>query len=180
LLSVGCKKNRLALWRSILCQYNMVASKGIVITHLDTHCHVHCIPYIAEALVSIAQRHAVSSIRCLTMQKRYFAPYLFLLFRCGFAGQIPKIAFLYGIFGYIKKRFDRSGIIYSKNTIIMPTAIRGDSKRFLGEVRRLFRDVDAEFITHPGDMKEYSEKRDPYWEQRQTELEMLEACLPNR
>lgn len=151
--------DRESILKSMECQFNFFESRGITLSYIDTHQHVHIIPGILDALIQFAKSKGVASIRCLTMDKKYMLSYLYSLVRYGFLLQVPKLVFLYFAGIFMKYRFDRSGIQYSRNLVLMPLACRGNYPGLLKTLVNKFRDTEAEFVTHPG-LKRYLNDHD--------------------
>ena len=158
---------------SIARQYKALQSKKFRISHLDTHHHVHIIPKVLNALIIFAKKNAINSIRCFTMDKKFFFLYLYCLIRFGFIAQVPKMIFLYLVGTIMKSEFDKCKIRYSKNLVIMPLAQKGDYAALLNELLRRFKDIDAEFVTHPGLI--HAIREDKYTAGRKIEYDALKS-----
>jgi len=157
----------------ILRQAEFVESKGIVISYLDTHMHVHILPKVLMALIIVAKRKGISFIRCITMKKRYLPFYFYSLVRYGFIMQVPKLIILYSGGVLMKRTLDKHQIQYSKNLVLMPLALNGDYAGLMRSFYRSFKDKDAEIVTHPGLIQ--STGFDEYIEGRKVEYEALQS-----
>lgn len=142
--------DRESILKAMESQFGFFQSRGIAISYIDTHQHVHIIPKMLEAVIHFAKSKGISSIRCLTMDKKYILFYLSSLIRFGFILQVPKLAFLY-LFGMVmKQQLDKSEIHYSRNLVLMPLARGGNYSVLLKTLINKFKETDAEFVTHPG------------------------------
>ena len=135
---------------SINQQYNIIKSRGFEISYIDTHQHVHIVPKILKSVITFAKTKGIDSIRCITMERRYFIYYVYSLMRFGFIAQIPKMILLYAMGTLMKLKFDKLQINYCKNLILMPLAGRGDYEGLLKELLNKFKDSKAEVVVHPG------------------------------
>ncbi|MFA6413534.1 MAG: ChbG/HpnK family deacetylase [Syntrophales bacterium] len=63
LMQKGNKELEREVAREIEAQIGLLESKGIKISHLDGHQHVHVFPAVIEAAVRAAQRHGISWLR---------------------------------------------------------------------------------------------------------------------
>jgi predicted glycoside hydrolase/deacetylase ChbG (UPF0249 family) len=131
-------------------QVELVESKGIRISYLDTHKHVHIIPKVLMALIIVAKEKRINFVRCITMRKRYFPFYFYALIRYGFIRQVPKMFILYFWGSIMKRILDKHHIEYSKNLVLMPLAMRGDYSSLMKDLYHKLIDEDAEIVTHPG------------------------------
>ncbi|MDO8281289.1 MAG: ChbG/HpnK family deacetylase [Thermodesulfovibrionia bacterium] len=131
-------------------QHDLLKSKGIKVLYLDTHKHVHIVPRILNALIFYAKNNGIKSIRCLTMERKYYLYYLRSLIRHGFLAQIPKMILLYSLGVLMKMKLDKSEIHYSNNLFLMPLALRGNYSGLLMDLLTKLKDEDAEIVTHPG------------------------------
>lgn len=157
----------------VLRQAAFVESRGVRISSLDTHQHVHIMPKLLRALIIVAKRKGIDFIRCITMETRHFPFYFYSLIRHGFIMQVPKLLFLYSLGFIMKRNLDKAGIHYAKNLVLMPLALHGDYACLLKSFYRRFKDEDAEIVTHPGFMQNAG--FDGYVEGRKIEYEALSA-----
>ncbi len=160
----------------ILRQAEFVESKGIRISYLDTHQHVHIIPHVLMALITVSKRKKINSIRCITMRKRYFLFYFISLIRYGFILQVPKLVLLYLMGSIMKRTLDKHRIQYSMNLVLMPLALNGDYAGLMRSFYHRFKDKDAEIVTHPGLIQDTG--FDKYIEGRKIEYEVLKTFRP--
>ena len=135
---------------SILHQLNFLEERGIKISYLDTHQHVHIIPRLLNLLIIFAKAKGIDSIRCITMSRKHVCFYLYSLMRFGFLTQVPKMILLYSFGFLMKMKLDKCKINYCKNLVLMPLAGSGDYEGLLKTLFKRFREEDAEFVTHPG------------------------------
>jgi hypothetical protein len=156
----------------ILSQAEFVESKGIRISYLDTHMHVHILPKVLMALVIFAKIKGINFIRCITMRKLYLPFYFYSLIRYGFITQVPKLFILYSMGFIMKRTLDKHQIQYSKNLVLMPLALKGDYAGLMKSFYRMFKDKDAEIVTHPGLIQ--GTGFDEYREGRKIEYEALQ------
>lgn len=131
-------------------QYQLLESKGFEISYLDTHQHVHIVPRILKSIITFAKTRGINSIRCITMEKRYFPYYLYSLVHFGFIKQLPKMLLLYSMGVVMKIVLDKNGISYGRNLVLMPLATGGNYSGLLREFVSKFKDEDAEIVVHPG------------------------------
>ncbi|RJO61255.1 ChbG/HpnK family deacetylase [candidate division WS5 bacterium] len=131
-------------------QCKILESRGFKISYLDSHQHVHIVPRILNAVIAYARTKGIGTIRCITMEKKYLIYYFYSLMRFGFLKQIPKMILLYFMGIVMKMKFDRTGINYSRNLILMPLATGGDYGGLLKDLLNKFKDKDTEIIVHPG------------------------------
>lgn len=135
---------------SILRQFNFLEERGIKISYLDTHQHVHIIPRLLNLLIMFAKAKGIDLIRCITMSRRHLCFYLYSLMRFGFLFQVPKMILLYSLGFLMKIKLDKCKMNYCKNLVLMPLAKRGDYAGLLKAFFKRFKDEDAELVTHPG------------------------------
>ncbi len=153
-------------------QFEALVSKGFKFSYLDTHQHIHIIPFVLTALITFAKDKGIGSIRCITMEPGQMLFYLSSFIRHGFFKQVPKMLLLYALGGIMKTRLDREGIEYSRNLVLMPLAVGGDYPGLLKCLIERFRDSDVEIVTHPG-MKPETIGPDGYGEGRYIEYSSL-------
>lgn len=157
----------------ILRQAEFIESKGIRISYLDTHQHVHIIPKLLMALTVVAKRKGINFIRCITMKNRYLPFYFYSLIRHGFVMQIPKLFFLYSMGFFMKRSLDKHQIQYCENLLLMPLALNGDYAGLMRSFYNMFKDKDAEIVTHPGLIQDTG--FDEYVKGRKIEYEVLKT-----
>lgn len=131
-------------------QFELLEDRGIKISYLDTHQHIHIIPRLLKLLIMFAKTKGINSIRCITMERKHLFFYLYSLMRFGFLTQVPKMIFLYSLGLLMKMKLDKSQINCCKNLILMPLAVRGNYSGLLKELLNRFKDEDAELVAHPG------------------------------
>lgn len=163
---------------TVLRQAAFVESRGIRISYLDTHQHVHVMPKLLTALIIVAKRKGIKIIRCITIQKRHLPFYFYSLIRYGFIMQVPKYFILYAMGFLMKRSLDKQQMQYPENLILMPMALHGDYAGLLKSFYRRFKDKNAEIITHPGFMQDAG--FDEYVEGRKIEYEALSAFACNQ
>ena len=152
-------------------QAEFIESKGFKIDYFDTHQHVHILPMVLKALILVAKKKGIKSIRCITMKKEHFSFYIYSLLRFGFIKQIPELCILY-FTGYFMKRYlDKNQINYCDNLVLMPLAINGNYSALINCIYSRFKEINAEIITHPGLIQKNG--FDEYVEGRKTEYETL-------
>jgi len=157
----------------ITAQSNLLSQRGIPISHLDTHQHVHILPSVFNALIATAQTHDIKRIRCLTMSFKHFIPYIIALLKFGFLRQIPKIIALYTFGCFMKRKLDRANITYCPNLVLMPLAKHGDYPGLLNTLIQQFQHTDAECVTHPGGLP--VPETEPYTTGREIEFQALKT-----
>jgi len=135
---------------SINQQCKILESRGFEISCLDTHQHVHIVPRILKAVITYAKTKGIGAIRCITMEKRYLIYYFYSLIRFGFMKQLPKMILLYLMGIVMRMKFDKAGIAYCGNLILMPLATGGDYAGLLKDFLNKFKGKDTEIIIHPG------------------------------
>jgi predicted glycoside hydrolase/deacetylase ChbG (UPF0249 family) len=142
-------------------QHEFLRYRGFKISYLDTHHHIHIIPQVLEALIIYAKTEGITSIRCITMEKKYLFFYLYSLTRFRFFAQVPKMIFLYSMGTLMKPKLDRAQINYCKNLVLMPLAIGGDYTKLLRELLNKFKNKNVEIVVHPG-LEVKTNKSDSY------------------
>ncbi|RPI77463.1 MAG: ChbG/HpnK family deacetylase [Desulfobacteraceae bacterium] len=161
------------LIESISHQYNTIIEQGFKVQHLDAHLHLHIIPGMLKPMILFAKGKQIHSIRCITMEIKFFVFYCFSLIRCGFASQIPKIVLLYTAGLFMKRVLDKHHIGYTRNLVLMPLASQGNYGELLQAVVSKAGERDVEIVTHPGFIQKCG--FDDYIEGRQKEYEALNA-----
>lgn len=131
-------------------QYKFLDDKGMKISYIDSHLHLHAIPKLLDLLIVFAQSRGINSIRCITMEGRHLFYYLYSLFRFGFLTHIPKIVILYTMGFFMRRKMENARILCCKNLVLMPLATRGDYPGLLKELFNRFKNEDAEIVIHPG------------------------------
>lgn len=131
-------------------QSDVLIKTGIRIGHLDTHQHIHIIPKVLDSLILYAKTAGITSIRCITLERKHILFYFNSLIRYGFILQVPKMTLLYFMGRFMKKKLDRSKIQYCKNLILMPLATGGNYEELLKAFIDKFKAEDAEIVSHPG------------------------------
>lgn len=144
-----------------------LTSQGFKITHIDTHQHVHLIPTILQAVINIANKHHIPTIRCLTLQTRHYPFYMRTLLQCGFFKQSIKLHALYA--GGLKMKSKR--LPPPPNLILMPLAQGGNYTKFLNAIIHRFQNQTAELVTHPGLPSDIA--NEPYVTGREIEYQSL-------
>ncbi|MCZ6633058.1 MAG: ChbG/HpnK family deacetylase [bacterium] len=157
-------------------QLALLKSRGLAISFLDTHHHVHLIPRILHALIHVAQHQNIEHVRCLTMRFRHFPGYVYALVKYGFISQIPRILTLYTCGLAMKASLDRAGLSYCPNLVIMPLATGGDYPGLLQTLLHQFQHQNAEFVTHPGFASQHL-PNEPYVKGRTQEYQALLSCI---
>lgn len=137
-------------WRS---QIEKVLSRGIMVTRLDSHQHIHNAGGLRKVILDLAQEYGIGTVRGAVLPEKWKSPSCFILDRLG--RKLAKSALKRGIITPdLMLGFSRSGNVSMKYLESIDGSIRGEGV--------------AELVMHPA--------TEPVWTSTQIdELELMRS-----